>query len=129
MLQKKVGKSKTVINYFLNLSDNYGKRNSKGRPKALPSRGWKNSLTTCFGRKSLKHRNYLTNRFQCFKRKIYATLLDELAIFYNQQSLLNLCKTKMLIQKHFFHDLIMVCLFLLDYSPKLFHDRYYIYFS
>ena len=39
-IAKKIGKCKTVINifFFLNLNDNYDKRNSGGRPKALSSR-------------------------------------------------------------------------------------------
>ena len=35
---KKIGRPKTVVNNFLNLNDNYTKRNSGGRPKALLSR-------------------------------------------------------------------------------------------
>ncbi|KAF8763116.1 hypothetical protein HNY73_021331 [Argiope bruennichi] len=34
----KTGRSKTVVNNFLKLKDNYGKKNTGGRPKALSSR-------------------------------------------------------------------------------------------
>ncbi|KFM63293.1 Transposable element Tc3 transposase, partial [Stegodyphus mimosarum] len=34
----KIGRSKTVVNNFLKLKDNYGKKNTGGRPKALSSR-------------------------------------------------------------------------------------------
>ena len=38
VIPKKIGSSKTVVNIFLNLNNNYGKRNSGVRPKALSSR-------------------------------------------------------------------------------------------
>ncbi|GIY90917.1 transposable element Tc3 transposase [Caerostris darwini] len=34
----KIGRSKTVVNNFLKLKDNYGKKNTGGRSKALSSR-------------------------------------------------------------------------------------------
>ncbi|KAF8791689.1 hypothetical protein HNY73_003382 [Argiope bruennichi] len=34
----KIGRSKTVVNNILKLKDNYGKKNTGGRPKALSSR-------------------------------------------------------------------------------------------
>ncbi|KAF8783447.1 Transposable element Tc3 transposase like protein [Argiope bruennichi] len=34
----KIGRSKTVVNNFFKLKDNYGKKNTGGRPKALSSR-------------------------------------------------------------------------------------------
>ena len=37
-IEKEIGRFKTVVNNFLNLNINNGKRNSGGRPKALPSR-------------------------------------------------------------------------------------------
>ncbi|KFM72675.1 hypothetical protein X975_21788, partial [Stegodyphus mimosarum] len=33
----KIGRSKTVVNNFLKFKDNYGKKNTGGRPKALSS--------------------------------------------------------------------------------------------
>ncbi|KAF8786459.1 Transposable element Tc3 transposase like protein [Argiope bruennichi] len=34
----KIGRSKTAVNNFFKLKDNYGKKNTGGRPKALSSR-------------------------------------------------------------------------------------------
>jgi hypothetical protein len=36
-ITKKIGRSKTVVNNFLKLKDNYGKKNTRGRPKSLSS--------------------------------------------------------------------------------------------
>ena len=43
-IAKKIGRSKTVVNNFVNLNDNYGKRNSRGRLKAFSSRGERTTL-------------------------------------------------------------------------------------
>ena len=78
-IAKKIGRSKTVVNNFLNLNDNYGKRNSGGSPKALSSRKeWTVLRLASTGKYPSMEIIKQTGLNVC--RKLFTTILNELVI-------------------------------------------------
>ena len=59
--------------FFLHLSDNYGKKNSGGRPKGLSSGGERKVLQLASTRKYSSRKIIKQNRFQCLQKTICIT--------------------------------------------------------
>ena len=80
---KSTNRSKSVVHIFLQLRDNYVKKNSGRRPKALSSRGERRVLQLASTEKYSSTEIIKQTGFNVYK-KLFATLLEGLAIFNMQ---------------------------------------------
>ncbi|KAF8788793.1 Transposable element Tc3 transposase like protein [Argiope bruennichi] len=70
----KIGRSKTVVNNFLKLKDNYGKKNTGGRPKALSSRDERRVCQLASTGKYSTRKLIPTTGLKVYQKTIYNTI-------------------------------------------------------
>ncbi|KAF8792895.1 Transposable element Tc3 transposase like protein [Argiope bruennichi] len=70
----KIGRSKTVVNNFLKLKDNYGKKNTGGRPKALSSRDERRVFQLASTGKYSTRKLIPMTGFKVYQKTIYNTI-------------------------------------------------------
>ncbi|KAF8796149.1 Transposable element Tc3 transposase like protein [Argiope bruennichi] len=88
----KIGRSKTVVNNFFKWKDNYGKKNTGGRPKALSSRDERRvcqlASTGKYSTRKLIPKKDLKFTFNCAKYKVIAVLKSQYRFRNNHQEAL-----------------------------------------
>lgn len=87
-IAEKIGRSKTVVNNFLSLKDNYGKKiREAGLKRCHPE--VKGEFCDLLRQENIQARKLLSKQASMFVKKTFATLLEGLAIYSMQQNWLN----------------------------------------